>query len=247
MVRRPMTSARCPLSAPDTRSYRRSSRGGFAAADAGRSLDLVAAARRTLSLLVVVLAVWSRPPRLRPPTASRGVSSSNWVTKVLSLEPALAGVTVKSVQLGNLIQITSRNSELIVLGYLGEPYLRVGPGGVYQNLRSPATYLNRTRLGTTPLPPLASTTRPRRPSGIRSPAATRRYSMIIAPTGWAASSPPPIRADPHRTFELSPDWHIQLRQGDTAGHRHRLADLDARPEPPALHRSRRPGWPCSPR
>ena len=31
-----------------------------------------------------------------------------------------------------------------MLGYAGEPYLRVGPNGVFENTRSPATYLNRS-------------------------------------------------------------------------------------------------------
>ena len=31
-----------------------------------------------------------------------------------------------------------------MLGYDGEPYLRVGPNGVFENIRSPATYLNRS-------------------------------------------------------------------------------------------------------
>ena len=39
-----------------------------------------------------------------------------------------------------------------MLGYDDEPYLRVGPHGVFENTRSPATYLNRstTITGTPP-------------------------------------------------------------------------------------------------
>ena len=33
---------------------------------------------------------------------------------------------------------------MTVLGYDGEPYLRIGPNGVFENVRSPATYLNRS-------------------------------------------------------------------------------------------------------
>ena len=180
------------------------------------SLDLVAAGRRAFFVFLVVLAgvVAAAPPAAAHSVS--GVSSSNWATKVLSLQPALPGVSVKSVQLGTLIEITSRDTELIVLGYLGEPYLRIGPGGVFQNLRSPATYLNRTRLGTTPIPPLASdnpATPPRWQQMSRGDTAVFHDHR----THWMGGLlPAPIRADPRRAFTLTPNWHIQLRQGATA-------------------------------
>jgi hypothetical protein len=49
---------------------------------------------------------------------------------------------------------------LIVLGYEGEPYLRVGPDGVFRNSRSPATYLNTTRYGGVTVPPDADPNAP---------------------------------------------------------------------------------------
>jgi hypothetical protein len=151
-----------------------------------------------------------------PPAAAHsvsGISSSNWVTKVLSVKPALPGLTVKAVQLGNYIELTNRGPEVIVLGYEGEPYLRVGPGGVFENLRSPATYLNRTRQGTTPIPPVASDEADTPPSWHR---ISGGHTVVFHDhrTHWMGGLlPAPIRADPHRTFQLKPNWQIELRQG----------------------------------
>jgi hypothetical protein len=145
-----------------------------------------------------------------------GISSSNWMTKVLSVTPALPGVTVTAVQLGNYIELTNSGPDLIVLGYNGEPYLRVGPSGAFENLRSPATYLNRTRQGTTPIPAVASDNPATPPQWQQ---ISHAHSVVFHDhrTHWMGGQiPAPIRADSHRRFQLTPDWHIQLRQGAIA-------------------------------
>jgi hypothetical protein len=52
---------------------------------------------------------------------------------------------VRITDLGTKVELTNDGSrEVVVLGYDSEPYLRVGPNGVFENRRSPATYLNRS-------------------------------------------------------------------------------------------------------
>lgn len=54
------------------------------------------------------------------------------------------------------LQVANRSArEVVVLGYELEPYLRVGPDGVFRNIRSPATYLNADRFARTRVPPEA--------------------------------------------------------------------------------------------
>jgi hypothetical protein len=58
---------------------------------------------------------------------------------------------VKVVEAGSRHEVENRTGqELLVLGYKGEPYLRIGPDGVFENKLSPATYLNKSRKGGTP-------------------------------------------------------------------------------------------------
>jgi hypothetical protein len=55
---------------------------------------------------------------------------------------------------GLLIEVRNTSSEpLLVHGYDGEPYLRIGPDGVEHNRRSPAAHLNRERYGNVAMPP----------------------------------------------------------------------------------------------
>ena len=80
-----------------------------------------------------------------------GVSGTNFETTLRSVAPAVPGLTVKVVEVGSRLEVENRTGqELIVLGYKGEPYLRIGPDGVFENRLSPATYLNRSRKGGTP-------------------------------------------------------------------------------------------------
>jgi hypothetical protein len=82
-----------------------------------------------------------------------GIQPSNFSTRVLSVRPRVAGLRVRAADLGNKLEVDNRSGrDVTVLGYDGEPYLRVGPGGAFENIRSPAVYLNRTRTGNVAVP-----------------------------------------------------------------------------------------------
>src|SRR5438067_5168186 len=80
-----------------------------------------------------------------------GVQATNYKSEVVAVSPPLAGIRVRLRDLGNRVELrNTRQDDVVVLGYQGEPYLRVGPSGVYENKRSPAVYLNRaTTVSTT--------------------------------------------------------------------------------------------------
>lgn len=79
-----------------------------------------------------------------------GPKPTDYRSRVLSMTPEVPGISVKVVDLGAKFELTNRtDSEVVVLGYEGEPYLRIGPNGVFENLHSQATYINRTRQGGT--------------------------------------------------------------------------------------------------
>jgi len=82
-----------------------------------------------------------------------GQGATNYRPVLQSITPAVAGLHAKTLDVGSWIEVSwTGPGDLTILGYQGEPYLRIGPDGVYGNKLSPATYLNvtRTYYGTIP-------------------------------------------------------------------------------------------------
>lgn len=81
------------------------------------------------------------------------------IRSVITSVPDLDGVAWTVHTGGFVIEVVNTGDrDLIIEGYEGEPYLRVGPDGVHRNLRSPATYLNRDRYERVTLPPIVDPT-----------------------------------------------------------------------------------------
>src|SRR5579885_3337069 len=137
-----------------------------AAADTGaespsaRMAPVTRALRIAASLVIVLGALIAGAAPASAHTVS-GQGSTDFRTTVSGISPPLPGLAVKSVELGSRVQLTwTGSTDLVILGYQGEPYLRVGPGGVYRNRLSPATYLNQTRFGGVTIPADADATKP---------------------------------------------------------------------------------------
>jgi hypothetical protein len=74
-----------------------------------------------------------------------GIQPTNYHTTVAAITPSVRGLALRSVDLGNRLELQNDTGrDVIVLGYDGEPYLRVGPRGTFENTHSPATYLNKS-------------------------------------------------------------------------------------------------------
>jgi hypothetical protein len=66
-------------------------------------------------------------------------------TELSEVTPLPAGVTVRVDPGGDWVELSNTGeATVIVLGYSGEPYLRVTPTGVAENQLSQTTYLNRS-------------------------------------------------------------------------------------------------------
>jgi hypothetical protein len=119
------------------------------------------------------------------------------------------GLTVRTVEAGARLELTNDTGHPVeVLGYSGEPYLDIRPDGTYQNVNSPAAYLNETLTFDTPLPATADPTAPPRWRRISTGTTVRWHDQR---TQWLSSgTPPQAAADPTRSHRLR-QWVVPLR------------------------------------
>lgn len=163
-----------------------------------------------IAVIVGVVALGAAPASAH--TAS-GPRPTNYLSSLGSVTPPIPGVTVRVVELGNKLQLTNRTRvDVIVFGYYGEPYLRVGPRGLYENLRSPSTYLNRTRAGTTPVPAIAKHTVASTPPRWRRVSGSHTAAWHDHRIHWMGSKPPPdVQRDPGAPHTVDPQWTVAFQ------------------------------------
>jgi hypothetical protein len=139
-----------------------------------------------------------------------GTEASNYWTVVRGIDQGVPGLSVRAVP-GGLLELTNRGPEVTVLGYRLEPYLRVGPDGVFENQRSPSSYTNRFRTTPTSIPsefdPQAAPDWRRIGDG---PSVTWHDHRAH----WTGPDPPAVTAAPRAMHVVVPDWQVPLRRGD---------------------------------
>lgn len=140
---------------------------------------------------------------------------SNWRSRITGVTGAVPGVDLKVVEAGGRLELVNTSgADVVVLGYAPhhEPYLRIGPAGVFENTNSPATYVNRERL-TNPAdaPPEADATAEPEWRKVDSGRSARWHDHRAHFMG--TQPPPGIRRNPDVERKLL-DWEVPLRYGD---------------------------------
>ena len=143
-----------------------------------------------------------------------GVSPTNYRSELAGVVPGRRGIEARLLDLGRRVRLTNRTpADVVVLGYQGEPYLRVGPGGTFENRRSPAVYANRVLpAGTTStnLPPQADASAPPQWQRV---SASRTVAWRDRRTRWEGPAPAVVAQARRATHVVVPRWFIELRQG----------------------------------
>jgi hypothetical protein len=140
-----------------------------------------------------------------------GIKPSNFETTVRGTTPRVSGLAVRPIDLGNELELRNdTGSEVVVLGYQAEPYLRVGPRGVFENRRSPATYLNRTQAGNTHVPSDADPAAAPEWNRIGSGAVVRWHDHRAHWMG--TEDPPEVTRAPDQRHVID-HWSLQLQRG----------------------------------
>jgi len=141
-----------------------------------------------------------------------GVAATDYRTRITARAEPFPGVTVAPVDSGNQLELTNDAArDVVVIGYDGEPYLRVGPRGVFENRNSPATYLNRSRLSPAPPPDRAD---PEADPSWRRVGDGPSVRWHDHRAHWMGTSDPPaVRRDPDRA-QLIQRFTVPVVRGD---------------------------------
>lgn len=157
---------------------------------------------------MAVAAIILAPVLATPASAhGRGSDATNYDSRVIS-EPEVAGATWQVHGGDELLEVDSPEREITVLGYSGEPYLRVGPDGVFENRNSPAVYLNQDRYRTE-LPPGASADPDAEPAWERVSRGTSFAWHDHRTHVMTAALPREVAADPG-TARLVQEWSVPV-------------------------------------
>ena len=171
----------------------------------------MSAVRALGASILVVVAIGGAAPPADAHAGGSGAGPTNYETRVEAVSPTTPGIRVRPIDLGERLELRNdTGSDVVVLGYDGEPYLRVGPGGVFENRRSPTTFLNENSEPTDArVPDSADPAAPpdwQRVSG----STTARWHDHRA--HWMASEDPPeVRRD-RGSRHVVQEWTIELRR-----------------------------------
>ncbi|WP_104524719.1 hypothetical protein [Blastococcus atacamensis] len=172
--------------------------------------------RGPVRLLVVLAGALALLGVAGPASAHVGgeAAGSDFDARIVSVTPGLPGVTVRILQFGDELELVNESgTDVLVPGYSDEPYLRIGPNGVWRNAHSPATHLNLDRYG-----------RASMPAGVDADAEPAWEQVSTEPeyvwhdhrTHWMSEGvlPPRVAEDPTRKHLVS-EWLVPLRHGST--------------------------------
>ena len=143
-----------------------------------------------------------------------GYSPTNFKTTLESVTPRVPGLELRVIEAGSRLELENRTGEeALVVGYQDEPYLRVGPEGVFENGRSPATYLNASRQGRGAVPGSADPKAAPEWRKVSSEPVARWHDHRVHWMG--GQNPPAVRREPGERHTVIADWVVPIRQGNT--------------------------------
>jgi hypothetical protein len=139
-----------------------------------------------------------------------GGGLTGYVSTVGGLVPNVLGVQARVLGGDDRLRLANLSQQTVeIQGYDGEPYLRIGPDGVFANERSPATFLSVERdPARATVPPSADAKAP--PSWRKISAATS-YEWHDHRIHWTGATPPPAVQQAPDEHHLIRNWRIPAR------------------------------------
>ncbi len=164
-------------------------------------------AQRTLTALLALVATVLVPAA----AAHGGGGDRGFTSAVVSVTPDTPGLSV-SVRDGDdrLLLVNDTDETVVILGYQGEPYLEFRTDSVFQNTRSPATYVNDDRYGKVELPATAD---PKSAPEWQEVSPRSSFEWHDHRIHWMSETLPPKVAAAPDTAQHVFDWTVPGRLG----------------------------------
>ena len=167
----------------------------------------------TFAVVAAALVAAASPAAAHGGAGGDDPPATNYRSRILDISPDVDGIEIRVIEAGSRLElVNTTGQEATVLGYGGEPYLRVGPEGVFENVRSPATYLNQDRYAEAALPEEADVDAEpewRRVDGTN----TARWHDHRA--HWmGGADPPAVAQDPGAEHVVVPEWEVPIVLAD---------------------------------
>ncbi len=164
-------------------------------------LALSGATALTMIAVAAVPALGATPPVGESPDVPGVVSG------VKTVVPADAPISVRVTDgVGGVSLAASTNDPVEVLGYVGEPYLLLRGGAIYENRRSPSTYVNAVP----PPQDIPSLDQLSGPPQWRKVGKGRTWHWHDHETHFGTTASARIKAHPDQGFRLE-NWTIDIR------------------------------------
>lgn len=166
--------------------------------------------RRVAVLVGVVLGIVFVSARPAAAHGGGGVEATNYETTVEGFSPPLPGAHLRVLEAGERVELRNNGPEVVVFGYGGEPYLRVGPDGVFENRRSPTVARNREQVH----PPAAPDTDPDAAPDWQRVAGRTVARWHDHRVHWRGADPQAVQARPGTRQVVQPAWAVPVYRGD---------------------------------
>ena len=129
---------------------------GIANGDTTQVHDKICTMKQALArgaVALIVLALVGTPTQNASAHSTGGSQPTSQRSIIETVDPQIEGVTLRVIDFGSKIELENlTKSDVVVAGYDGEPYLKIGPTGSFENQLSPATYINKARDSDTNIP-----------------------------------------------------------------------------------------------
>lgn len=148
--------------------------------------------------------------------AVTGVKATNYKSEIVGISPRAGQLEVRLLDLGRRIELVNRGpADVVVIGYDGEQWLRVGPRGRFENEYSNSAYVARQRPGQVSGPPPD----PAKASGPPRWRRTGDGNTLVwrdRRTRFDGPTPDQVLRAPGRGHPVVPRWTVELRRGGAA-------------------------------